>query len=351
MAHPVLGSLKTKFLYIALWALIAVAHFAFMWYYNSFGIIIPLADSLVFNLLFAAIAIPVWYVVGNKPDKPGFLNLLVNQLTSAMIALVIWIGVGILLLNLIFPDNKLYHSFLISSIPWRIISGVFFYSTTVLAYYITIYYENIQERVKTEMQLRELVKQSELDMLKSQINPHFLFNSLNSISSLTMTDAVKAQEMIIKLSEYLRYSIAQPLSQLTTLGAELENIKRYLEIEQVRFGKKLVYNYEITETCKDMKIPAMILQPLYENAVKHGVYESTGPICVQTVAINENDALKITITNNFDPDAYIRKGSGLGLKNIRERLKLIYGNELLLKINKSQTTFEVILLIPQTEII
>lgn len=350
MAHPVLSSLKTKFLYITIWVLVAVAHIVFINHYNTSGILTSVADGLVFNLIFALVAIPVWYIISNKPDKPGLINLLINQITSAIVALMLWIGASILLLNLIFPGSEEYHTFLISSIPWRIVSGLFFYSTTVLVYYISIYYENVQERAKTELQLRELIKQAELDLLKSQINPHFLFNSLNSISSLTMTDAVKAQDMIIKLSEYLRYSISQPVSQLTTLGAELENINRYLEIEQVRFGKKLIYKNEIDDGCNELKIPAMILQPLYENAIKHGVYESTEPICIRTLAVREGEALRISITNNFDPDAYIRKGAGLGLKNIRERLKLLYRNELLLKTEKTADTFEVTLIIPQTEI-
>jgi len=350
MAHPVLSSLKTRFFYITIWVLIAVAHIVLLNFYNTSGILISIADSLVFNLIFALIALSVWYIISNKPDKPGIINMLINQITSAIVALMIWLGASILLLHLIFPGDKTYYEFLISSLPWRIVSGIFFYSTTVLAYYISIYYENVQERAKTELQLRGLIKQAELDLLKSQINPHFLFNSLNSISSLTMTDAVKAQEMIIKLSEYLRYSISQPVSQLTSLGAELENINRYLEIEQVRFGEKLIYKNEIDPYSNDMKIPAMILQPLYENAIKHGVYESTEPICIRTVAAPEGEALKITITNNFDPDAYIRKGAGLGLKNIRERLKLLYRNELLLKIMKTADTFEVILIIPQSEV-
>jgi len=350
MAHPVLSSLKTKFLYITIWALVAVAHIVFINHYNTFGILTSVADGLVFNLIFALVAIPVWYIISNKPDKPGLINLLVNQITSAIVALMFWIGASILLLNLIFPASKDYHTFLISSIPWRVVIGLFFYSTTVLIYYISIYYENVQERAKTELQLRELIKQAELDLLKSQINPHFLFNSLNSISSLTMTDAVKAQDMIIKLSEYLRYSISQPVSQLTSLGAELENINRYLEIEQVRFGKKLIYKNEIEDGCNELKIPAMILQPLYENAIKHGVYESTEPICIRTLAAREGEALKISVTNNFDPDAYIRKGAGMGLRNIRERLKLLYRNELLLKTVKTTETFEVTLIIPQTEI-
>lgn len=349
MVHPVFNSIKTKFLFISIWALITATHIVFFGYYNKLGFIVALTDGLVFNLFFSALSLPVWYIVNNKPDKPGIINLLVNQLTSAIVILMLWIGTSILLMHLIFPGDKDYHQFLITTLPWRVLIGVFFYSITILVYYLSIYYDNLQERVKTEMQLREAIRQAELDLLKSQINPHFLFNSLNSISSLTMTDAGRAQEMIIQLSDYLRYSIAQPLNQITSLQAEMMNINRYLNIEKVRFGDKLIYENMMDEMCLGMKIPAMMLQPLYENAIKHGVYESSGPVMIKTLCQVNNNFLKIAITNNFDPEALVRKGTGTGLRNIRERLKLLYGNDQLLRIDKGESTFTAELMIPQQE--
>jgi LytS/YehU family sensor histidine kinase len=173
----------------------------------------------------------------------------------------------------------------------------------VLVYYLVIYYLNLQEKTKAEGRLNEMVRESELNLLKSQINPHFLFNSLNSISSLTITNPEQAREMTIKLSDFLRYSVSMGNSRFSTLGKEMEHIRKYLDIEKVRFGTKLQYTFTIDEACLDCEIPVMILQPLYENAVKHGVYESTGEVTVQTTTRSVNGYLEILITNDFEPGA------------------------------------------------
>ena len=161
-----------------------------------------------------------------------------------------------------------------------------------------------------------------------------------------MTNPEKAQEMIIKLSDFLRYSIKQTDNNYSTLQVELDNIKRYLDIEQIRFGSKLIKEFEVDETCLDHELPAMILQPLYENAVKHGVYESTEPIRIFTSCKMNGNFLELTITNNFDPDAVSRKGAGIGFKNIKDRLKLIYGSSELLKTRIKEGVFIAELTIP-----
>ena len=183
-------------------------------------------------------------------------------------------------------------------------------------------------------------------MLKSQINPHFLFNSLSSISSLTITDPGKAQEMVVKLSEFLRYSVSSNINTFTTLEKEMQNIHRYLEIEKIRFGDKLVFEFTMEPGFSTRNVPVMILQPLYENAIKHGVYESTEPVKVITDCKTFTDYFEIRISNDFDPSAPARKGAGIGLKNIRERLKLMYRNDSLLKTFVLNNVFRVVLTIP-----
>jgi two-component system LytT family sensor kinase len=132
------------------------------------------------------------------------------------------------------------------------------------------------------------------------------------------------------------------------LKLELENTQRYLDIEKVRFGNKLEYRFEMNGDCNSVEIPVMILQPLYENAVKHGVYESTGQVTIWTRCNIRENYMEIIISNNFEPGAPLRKGAGIGLKNTRERLKLIYRNEKLLKTEIKGNVFEVALIIPFT---
>jgi LytS/YehU family sensor histidine kinase len=153
--------------------------------------------------------------------------------------------------------------------------------------------------------------------------------------------------MIIKLSEFLRYALRHGEREKTRFLDEIKNIELYLQIEKIRFGEKLIFEKEIGKACEAGLIPNMILQPLFENAVKHGVYESTEPITIKMSCQSANGNMEIRIRNNFDNQQVSRKGAGIGLRNVRNRLMLIYGRDDLVRILKSENEFEVILLIPQ----
>ncbi len=350
MKHPILQNIKTASIYFGIWILIAGIHFFLLSFYYNIPLQNSIADALVFNSIYSILGLILWFAIRYaQPKDPSFSTLIIYQVTFLVVFLLIWTGSSYSLLKLIFPTNYQYQDFLDNSIPWRLVSGTFYYLLLVLVYYLVIYYSNLQEKIKAEGRLNEMIRESELNLLKSQINPHFLFNSLNSISSLTITNPGQAREMTIKLSDFLRYSVSMGNNRFSTLGKEIEHIRKYLDIEKVRFGMKLQYNFAISEICMDCEIPVMILQPLYENAVKHGVYESSGEVTIQTTARIVNGFLEINIINDFEPGAPSRKGTGIGLTNIRERLKLIYQNEQLLTTQKKDDKFEVMLVLPQKE--
>jgi two-component system LytT family sensor kinase len=349
MNHPVFQNLRSIVFYFGLWILIAGIHFSVLFFQYSFPAGISLSDSLLYNALFCMLGLPVWYIVRyNLPDKKALGTMLLNQVTMLVLVLVIWMGAGYSLLVLINAENSRYIRFLSDTIPYRLISGLFFYLMTVFGYYLLIYNRNLQEKIVAEARLNELLKEAELSALRSQINPHFLFNSLNSISALTMTDPENAREMIIKLADFLRYSVSSGNTVFTGLGNEISNIRRYLDIEQTRFGDKLKYEFDIPPQCLDNQVPAMILQPLFENAIKHGVYESIGEVMIHTVCHPRDGYLDLVITNDFDPEAPPRKGTGTGLKNIRSRLRLLYRSDDLLKTSIDGHRFTVNISIPCT---
>jgi sensor histidine kinase YesM len=348
--HPVLQNIKTASIYFGLWILIAGIHFFVLGFYYKIPFQISIADALVFNFICSILGLILWFAIRfAQPRDPTFSTLVLYQVTFLAVFLLVWAGSSYSLLKVIFPTNYHYQDFLDNSIPWRLVSGTFYYLLLVLVYYLVIYYFNLQEKIKAEGRLNEMIRESELNLLKSQINPHFLFNSLNSISSLTITNPEQAREMTIKLSDFLRYSVSMGNNRFSTLGKEIEHIRKYLDIEKVRFGTKLKYTIAVNEECMDCEIPVMILQPLYENAVKHGVYESSGEVTIKTTACFVNGYVEIIITNDFEPGAPSRKGTGIGLANIRERLKLIYKNEQLLMTEKKGNKFEVMLVLPQKE--
>jgi two-component system, LytTR family, sensor kinase len=351
MHHPVFLNKKSVSVYFGLWALIAGVHFSVFYFIYLFPIEVSLADSLVYNIMFCGAGISLWYIVRYSiPDQKNIWNVAFNHLAFLTLTLVIWIGLGYTILSNIFSSNKVYLDTLMVSIPNKIISGIIFYVVIALIYYLFIYYINLQEKVKVESRLRMVLKETELNMLKSQINPHFLFNSLNSISSLTITNPEKAREMVIKLSDFLRYSVSNNTASFTTLENEMANIRRYLEIEKVRFGDKLQFSFALEGSCRHHQVPVMLLQPLFENAIKHGVYESTEQVCIDMSCEYREGYLEICIVNDFDPQARPRKGSGIGLNNIRERMRLLYKNDKLLRTVVEGTKFSVFLSLPDISV-
>jgi LytS/YehU family sensor histidine kinase len=191
-----------------------------------------------------------------------------------------------------------------------------------------------------------LVKEAELKSLKYQINPHFIFNSLNSISSLTLSNPQKAQEMTIKLSSFLRSTLSKNERQKSKLSEEINNAKLYLDIEKVRFDDKFNFIEELEPKCMELEVPSMILQPLFENAIKHGVYESLDKVTIKLKCGHEKDYFKIIVENTFDPESVPRKGEGIGIKNIQNRLKLIYNQDNLVTTEKINNLFRVNIFIP-----
>jgi len=349
MKHPVFQNRRTSFVYMLAWIVATAIHVLILYSFYLEDFKLAFTDSLIFNGTFALLGLSLWYIVGYaKTNRKNLINNIINQMTSWIVLLFIWIGLALVFVN-VFSENRAYIEFVNRSIPWRMISGTFYYFILVLIYYLIIYYQNLNEKQVNEEKLRGMIRETEIKLLKSQINPHFLFNSLNSISSLTISDPKRARQMIIKLSDYLRYTVSADKKKLLPLEKEIENAKRYLEIEKVRFGEKLQFHFEIDPQCSPQLIPPMILQPLFENTIKHGVYESREPIEVQTSCTKHIDRFEIVITNNFDPEALPRRGTGTGLGNIRERLGLIYGNKELLKTEKKEAAFIVQLLIPINE--
>jgi LytS/YehU family sensor histidine kinase len=252
-------------------------------------------------------------------------------------------------MTLIFPDNSIYQEYWDTTFPYRIGTGVFIYGLVILTYFLFESLTNLSEKSAKEAKLESLIKETELKMLRSQINPHFLFNSLNSISSLTITDPERARDMVVKLSEFMRYALSRKNEQPVSLRSEIENLQLYLDVEKVRFGDKLTTEEIIENDCLDFKIPVMILQPLYENAVKYGVYESTETVNIKTQAENTNGYVKITISNDYDPSASSRGGTGTGLLNVSRRLELFYGNKASLKIMKENGMFIVTMYLPKEQ--
>jgi len=270
-------------------------------------------------------------------------------LMAALVLGNLWAGCGWLIAWGLgrFPDLKVDPR--AWSTPWAFFAsmGTLLYLGSLALHYVLAALEQRRTSERTEQELRVLAREAELKALRAQLNPHFLFNSLNSVSSLTVTNPLKARDMIVKLSDFMRYSLSSRNEQPVTLGNEMESLRLYLQIEKVRFGERLSIEEDISPECLPALMPGMLLQPLYENAVKHGVYESTEEVTIRTTVRKQNEMVIITVTNNVDTDSVVtRKGAGIGLKNVSSRLELFFGDKADLTVNHGDDSFTVIVRFP-----
>ena len=347
MNHPILSTLRNLIFYSIFWLIIAVLNAFLNLYHLQFDLELALLSSFIFSFIFSVIAIGLWYSVRySNLEKANFLNRSLHHLIEGIIISGLWVILSYFIIKTIYGDNHRFLPTLSRSLPMEFVIGFIYYMLTVMAYYLLFSIRNLQEKTRNEAELKTLLKDTELSMLKAQINPHFLFNSLNSISSLTISNPEKAQEMIIKLSDFLRQSIHHRDEQLVSLQDELHHSILYLDIEKIRFGNRLHYEISGEEPFLKMLVPGMILQPLFENAIKHGVYESTEEVTILFSCQKVSDGFQMKISNNFDPEIPPRKGNGMGLKNISNRLKLLYQSENLVSIRKTENNFEVNIVIP-----
>ena len=243
--------------------------------------------------------------------------------------------------------NPAYSEFIAQSVPVR--AGMYFLIIAGSAAGM-IFYERANERQESKQRdatTALMVREAELQKLQLQLQPHFLFNSLNSINALILVDPSKARDMVQQLSDFLRATLKRADEQWITLDQEFIYLQLYLSIEKVRFGHRLDVQTKCDEQIKLWLIPPLLIQPLVENAIKFGLYGTTDNVIIVLTIERVNDALQIEITNPFDKDMQPAEGSGFGLNGLRRRLYLLYARNDLLKTTMENNHFTVQLTLPE----
>lgn len=344
--NPILQSPKNFFLYLLFCGGLAILYLNLIIYDSKLDSTVALIDIFTFNLLLTGIGINYWFTAKYLSiENTRIAKIIFSHLLGGVLVTLIWLIIGYFISMSLVSDQSGYSTFFRATLKLRVIIGLLHYFLLTAFYYIVIYYSSFQDKLLKETELKNLVTEAELRSLKFQINPHFIFNALNSMSALTEIDPKRAKQMIIKLADFLRYTLANNDRQKNSLSEELKNIKLYLDIEKIRFEDKFEFVEELDEACKNVEIPSMILQPLFENAIKHAVYETLDKVTIRLTCKPIEGFLKISLTNNFESESH-KKGAGVGLKNIRERLALIYHQDNLLEVKKENATFTVNIFIP-----
>lgn len=220
------------------------------------------------------------------------------------------------------------------------IGHVAFYWFIVLAHHGWHYYRRYRERERRATELEGELSRAQLQTLRMQLNPHFLFNTLNTIAALIHEQPESADRVLIRLSELLRASLDRPDAHELPLRQELDFVRRYLEIEQARFGDRLTVEIRVPPAVEAALVPALILQPILENAIRHGVElrEAAGRIVL--TAARQSDQLELVVTDNgpgLPPGATHFAREGIGLRNTRSRLRHLYGEKQTLELRTVPT--------------
>jgi len=348
MSHPITGSRRSLLIYSLVWLMVSATMGVLYFYMLHFPLSVVITDALASSFLFGFTGLLAWYPTRYIPfQKQSPFYSITAHVVAGIVVMGSWVLLTVGLLNAIFTNQAEYIEFLNQTIAWRAMLGGLIYLVLVLIYYLVSNSQKLQERTQQEERLKGMVRDAELNLLKSQINPHFLFNSLNSISSLTMTNPDEAREMIIRLSDFLRYSLKHRENEYVPLEEELGRMKDYLAIEKIRFGEKLLYDFDISEECEKLPVPTMIFQPLFENAIRHSVYESVDPVTIKFSCATDEGHMKAVISNDYDPSVPSRKGTGVGLQNVRQRISLAYQEKGVVQWSGSEGVFTVTILFPR----
>jgi len=320
--HPLLASPRRLLLYLLAWLPIAALMIFVVGAADAPGWYRSAAMLGPASLVYAFVCLSPWYVCRTRPlgvsQAPG---LVLTWAGAAIAGSLVLLGSSRLAALAIEGSDAAVRPHL----PFLLGAGALTYLLSGGLHYAALAALASREAERSAVEARALAHQAELQALKAQLNPHFLFNSLNSISALTAADPARAREMCIRLADFFRGSLALGAHDTIPFHQELALARAYLDIERVRFGARLCVAEEIDPACAECAVPALVLQPLVENAVKHGVAGLLEGGTVRIAAHRLGSEIVVTVENAFDPESAPAPASGVGLANVRRRLAARYG--------------------------
>jgi len=347
--HPILTGLRQLGLYLLAWAPLSAILVYLMvrrgelrWTEAAI-LIVPLC------LVYAFLCLTAWYPCRATPlDQSGFLKLVFTHLTAAVLLASLWVQAAKMLADGLarwtpyVELGRRTETFL----PLLWVTGILLYVLSVTFNYVVLAERSAREAQSRALEALVLARDAELKALRAQVNPHFLFNCLNSISALTSADSARAREMCILLADFLRTTLRLGGKEIITLQEELDLVRGYLAIEKVRFGARVRMEEEVQEEALPVLVPPLLLQPLVENAIRHGIANLPQGGTIELRVQRTPQEVSISVENTFDPDTPSKLKTGLGLENIRQRLHTRYGSEAHIVVRSDDDRFSVRVQLP-----
>lgn len=302
-------------------------------------------DSIISNTILLGACLLIMNTIRYYlPGREQYMNLII----MCLVLTGFWLALDRWLLGILVDDSYEYEAFLNKSMVIRFSIGILVVGiVTMLAINWHSWHEQ-KENESRKSDAEKMAREAELYKLRQQLQPHFLFNSLNSINALIVSRPVEARKMVQQLSDFLRGTLKKEETQWVSLQEEFQYLQLYLDIEKVRFGNRLSTQVEIEEATTTVKLPALLLQPVVENAIKFGLYDTVGETVIGIKTSIDNNELVVEVTNPFDPEtAAPQKGTGFGLKSVQRRLYLLFGRADLLQTSAQGELFITKVRVPQ----
>jgi hypothetical protein len=348
--HPILARTDRLALYLSAWFVVGVLLASVLpseglGWIGSFAFLLPLV------LFFSFVCLSAWYVCRATPLASGsVLRALSTALLAALIAsgllaaaTLLWIG-ALTSVPMFAPAEAVYRR----QMPFLFAAGVLLYLLAVAVHYVVLALDMAREAERRGLELQVLSRDAELRALRAQVDPHFLYNSLNSISALTGSDPAGARRMCVLLGDFLRHTLHVGTRERIPLSDELALADDFLNIEQVRFGARLRVERHVDDDAAQCLVPPLLLQPLVENAVTHGIAGLLEGGVIRLDVARQNGRLAIAIENPRDPDTSTARGAGVGLDNVRRRLNVAFGRDARVDTRVEPTRFRVEIDLPWT---
>ena len=310
-----------------------------------------LAFALPLAVVFGFQALGNWYLARALPsESTPWGRLLTSWTTAAVLSVGAWVTVGVgwaawlLRANPLAAERKA--QILASSALLLAVVGLLGFAVATLGFYLIEAFERSRAAERRALEATVLAREAELKTLKAQLDPHFLFNSLNSVAALIGTDAPAARRMCFLMSGFFRKSLTLGRREAIPLAEEVYLAETFLAIEQVRFGERLRARFEVDEAALALAVPPLVLQPLVENAVHHGIAHLVDGGEVRVTARREGERLLVEVFNPCDPERPASRGAGVGLANVRARLAALYDERARVEIDATAESHRVRMRLP-----
>jgi two-component system, LytTR family, sensor histidine kinase AlgZ len=348
--HPILADRRRLLAYVVVWELIGALLSLLLGLTGGFSWAEALALALPLSAFYGFVCLGAFWVCRAAPLHPaGLFRVASTQLVGASVSAVVLLQAAqgwarLLERTGLFPEPLTRHAATMT--PLLLGLGVALFLLAAASHYLLGALEVSRRAEMEALRYQILSREAELRALRAQLHPHFLFNSLNSISALVVTRPEEARRVCQLLAELLRRSLAAGTRESVPLSEEIALARSYLSVEQVRFGERLTVEARVDPNAEGWRVPPLLLQPLVENAVTHGTSSRLEGGTVTLEAAVANGRLALAVANPRDPDSASRPGTGLGLDSVRRRLEAVYGRDAEMNVHRSASGFRVELRLP-----